>query len=224
MVSSAVDTQASKPMNAQPPTAITARKDITSLLPVAAGASRVSSSSPKPCTRKNSSSASPTPTEATASAAMPSDTNPRSRLIPYALTSVQHSMNPTAVSTSCGGVGVAPKSAKNQGAARYATVVLANITANCHIQPVIQANDGPASRRLHWYAPPASGHCDASSEYTPTTSSWPSRHTGSAHTHAPPSTAMPTWATAYRPTTGETTAKPMEMLPSTPRLRRSSWW
>lgn len=165
----------------------------------------------------------PTTTEATASAAMPRSTTRLSTSIPYALISAHTTRNTAATATTRPGVGVHPNSAKNQGDARYAIVVCAKNSAHTVIQPTIHAYLGPISRRVHWYAPPEMGKSAASSAYTHTTRACRRKTTGSAHTHAGPATTTPSCTTAYRPTTGETVAKPIAMLPKTPRLRLSSW-
>jgi hypothetical protein len=74
LVSSAVETQASKPMKAQPATATAVRKASALEPPDSCSAPMVPVNSTKPCSRKNSSSAKPTSTDAIASAAMPVDT------------------------------------------------------------------------------------------------------------------------------------------------------
>src|SRR5690349_19211080 len=71
LVSSAAATVASKPMNAQPPTASAASNAATFDPPLSASAPNVSVSTEKPCSRKTSSSARPIPTDAIVSAATP---------------------------------------------------------------------------------------------------------------------------------------------------------
>ena len=51
-------------------------------------------------------------------------------------------------------------------------------------------------RRLHWYAPPATGNSEASSAYTESSRHWPASAIGSTHTQAGPATVEPTSTTA----------------------------
>ena len=86
LVSSEAATQASNPMNTQPPTASAASSAANTEPPDRASAPSVWVKTPRSCSRNTSSSARPIPTEAIASAAMPSFTAAASTSMPSAPT------------------------------------------------------------------------------------------------------------------------------------------
>jgi hypothetical protein len=117
-VSSAIATVASKPMNAQPPTASAASSAAPTEPPESASAPSVSVTIDGPCSRNTSSSATAMTTDAIASAATPALSARFSASMPHTLTA-EHSATRTkpAITVACG-VGVIPSSASAQGAPR----------------------------------------------------------------------------------------------------------
>ena len=99
--------------------------------------------------------------------------------------------------------------------------MFATAYAQIATQPLNHPYAPPSSRRLHWYAPPAIGNSEASSEYTASSRHWPASAIGSTQIHAGPATTVPTRTTPYSPTTGEIAAKPIAAL-SKKRSRRAS--
>ena len=124
-VSSAADTQASKPMKTQPPTASAASRPAAVDPPERASAPSVSVRIERSCSRKTSSSASPTPTEATTSAATPAFTARLSTPMPNAPAAAQISTSTIPVITNASAVTSMPSRVSAQGAPRYAIVVFA---------------------------------------------------------------------------------------------------
>jgi hypothetical protein len=137
LVSSAAATVASKPMNAQPPTASAARS-AGKVPPLSASAPNVFVSTPKPCSRKTNSSARPMPTDAISSAPTPTRSAPLSASTPNALMIEHTSTRIAAVMTIAAGVGETPSRISAHGAPRYAMVVFATANAHSPIQPVNQ--------------------------------------------------------------------------------------
>lgn len=137
-VSSDTPTQASKPMNTQPPTASAASNDALTEPPDSACAPSVSPRTDRSCVRKASSSATPTPIEATTSAAIPTLIARPSSLTPNAPAAAQATTRIMPATTMRLGLGVTSTSASAQGAPRYATVVFAAAYAQIATQPLNQ--------------------------------------------------------------------------------------
>src|SRR5690349_12267371 len=116
LVSSAAATVASKPMNAQPPTASAASNAANVEPPLSDSAPKVLVSTSKPCSRKTSSSARPMPTEAMHSAATPSRSALLSASTPNASMIEQTRTSTAPVMTIAVAVGVMPSSVSAHGA------------------------------------------------------------------------------------------------------------
>src|SRR4051794_31904544 len=162
-VSSEAPTQASKPMKTQPPTARAASIPAPTDPPESDSAPSVVVRIETSCERNASRSARPIPTDATISAAIPARTTRPSTVTPNAPATAHTSTRIIPMTTIRFGVGSIPASASAHGAPRYATVVFATAYAQIATQPLSQPYAPPSSRRLHWYAPPATGNSDASS-------------------------------------------------------------
>src|SRR4051794_35950484 len=135
-VSSEAPTQASKPMNTQPPTASAASIPAPTDPPDSASAPSVWVRSETSCVRKTSSSASPMPTEATTSAAMPARTARPRTSMPNDPATAHTATSASPATTIAFGVSGMPRSDRSHGAPRYATVVFATAYAQIATQPL----------------------------------------------------------------------------------------